>query len=319
MKNLVTGGAGFIGSFLCEELIERGEEVICFDNFWRGKRENIEHLEDNEDFTLVEGDIRDYKEVEEAVKGCDHIYHLAAVNGTKYFYEKPLLILETNINGTKNVLEAAERNGKPKVTFASSSEVYGEPKNVPTREDEECVLDNPTVTMRHSYSSSKMVGEYLCMAYHEKYDLPVSIIRYFNVYGPRLIGTSYGQVVSIFFNQALNDDPLTVYGDGEQTRSFTYVKDSVKGTIQVAKSDKANGEVLNLGRGKETTINQLAEKVIEISGKDVEKTYEPLPEGDCKRRCPEIKKVKKLTSWESTIDLEKGLNLTHDWFINNSP
>lgn len=314
MKALVTGGAGFIGSFLCEDLLERNYEVVCLDNFWRGKRENTNHLLEKENFKLIKGDIKNIEDIRKAAKGCDFIYHLGAINGTKYFYERPILVLETNITGTKNVLEVAKENNI-KVIFTSSSEVYGEPEKIPTPEDENCVLDNPTITQRHSYSTSKLVGEYLCLAYRDKFDISVSILRYFNVYGPRLIGTKYGQVVSIFFNQAMKDDDLTVYGDGTQTRSFTYVSDVTDATIEVGESDETNGEIYNVGRQKETTINELADEINSmVKSKKSEKVYEPLPKGDTNRRYPNIEKIKNTVNWEPKITLKEGLKITYEWF-----
>lgn len=315
MKALVTGGTGFIGSFLCEKLIEKGYDVICYDDLSRGSIENIKQLLKRERFELIKDDILNYKKLNHTVKKCDIIYHLAAINGTKYFYEKPSRIIDVNIIGTKNVLESARKNDISRIVFTSSSEVYGKPKKIPTSEGEECVFYNPVKTFRHSYSSSKIIGEYLCLSSYKNYNLPVTILRYFNIYGPRLIGTSYGQVVSIFFNQVLNGGPVTIHRDGNQTRSFTYVDEAVDGTVLAGESKKAIGEVFNLGQDKEVTINNLAKNIMEVCGKQVDIKYIDSPPGDCKRRNPDISKIKNILKWNYNINLIDGLKITYKWFI----
>jgi nucleoside-diphosphate-sugar epimerase len=250
-----------------------------------------------------------------AVKGVNLIYHLAAINGTRYFYEEPLLVTEVNVNGTLNILKAAHESGGVRVIFASSSEVYGEPSVIPTPEDVVTQFHSPSITLRHSYSASKFIGEILCLTYFEKYSLPVTIIRYFNVYGPRLIGTPYGQVVSIFINRVLNGYPPEIYGDGNQTRSFTYITDIIDGTIKVAESDTTIGSVLNMGIDRETTINELATKILDLCDmQDLKLRYlAPLP-GDCRRRCPNIDKIKRLIDWYPKVELVDGLKKTIEWF-----
>jgi len=314
MKVLITGGAGFIGSHLCDGLLERGHEVVCLDNLWRGKKENIEHNLSNDNFTFIEGDIRDKSTVENAVQGCDIAHHLAAINGTKYFYEEPLLITDVNINGTLNVLEACRNSNVKRVTFASSPEVYGEPDKIPTSEDGLCTFDNPIKTLRHSYATSKFLGDIMFLAYKEKFKVPVTIIRYFNIYGPRLIGTPYGQVVSIFVKSILEGKSPTIHGDGTQTRSFTYVSDAVEGTILASESDKCLGEAINLGIQEETSINDLADKVIKACGSDMKPVHTEALVGDCKRRCPDSSKAKNLLDWEARVTLEDGIQKTVEWF-----
>lgn len=315
MKCLVTGGAGFIGSSLCERLLNNGDEVVCFDNYWRGKKENIQHLYPNKRFGIVKGDIRDFNAVKQSMKGCEIVYHLAAINGTKYFYEKPLLVIDVNIKGTENVLKASLEAGVERVLFASSSEVYGEAQEIPIAENAMCNLDNPSTTLRHSYSASKFIGDVLCLSYHKKFGLPVTVIRYFNVYGPRLVGTAYGQVVSIFIKRVLEGKPPIIYGDGNQTRSLTYVTDSVEGTIQATQSKNGIGEVFNIGVEKETSINELAEIIIRLCGeKDLKPIYKKALPGDCKRRCPDATKARKICGWEPTVALEEGLKKTIEWF-----
>ncbi len=311
---LVTGGAGFIGSHLCEALLKQKYEVACFDNFFRGKEENVRHLLGRKDFTLIKGDIRDKKEVQKVVEDCDVVHHLAAINGTKYFYEEPILITDVNVQGTLNVLQAAMDSNVKKITFASSPEVYGLPNKIPTPEDADCIFDNPTKTLRHSYSTSKYLGDILCAAFHEKYGLPVTALRYFNIYGPRLIGTEYGQVVSIFIKKALEGKPIEIFGDGKQTRSFTYISDAVDATIWAQKKTKAEGEALNIGIQKETTINELANKVLKACKVKGKVEHKQGLVGDARRRCPDTKKTRKILGWGAKISLEKGLEKTVNWF-----
>ncbi|MBC7128511.1 MAG: GDP-mannose 4,6-dehydratase [Thermoplasmatales archaeon] len=314
MRALVTGGAGFIGSHLCEALLEKHQEVICLDNFWRGKKENIKHLLGNKNFKLVKGDINDKKILRSLLEDTDIIYHLAAINGTKYFYEQPLLVMKTNIYGTENILESALNGDIKRVVFASSSEIYGEAKEIPTPENAVCHLDNPVETFRHSYSGSKFIGELICLSYYKNYGLPITILRYFNTYGPRLIGTSYGQVVSIFINRILSGKNPIIYGDGNQTRSFTYIDDTVNATIVAAENKKTVGEVLNIGMDKEITINELSELIANLCDIKIKPIYEKEKKGDCRRRCPDISKARKILKWEPKTTLEEGLKITINWF-----
>ena len=318
MRVLVTGGAGFIGSHLCEGLIKKGHEVICYDNLWRGKIENIQHLISNKNFTFIKGDITNSEDVDNAVAGCDMVYHLAAINGTKYFYEKPIEIIKTNITGTQNVLESALKHNVKRFIFASTPEVYGEPNNIPTKEDDLCILDNPTVTLRHSYAGSKFIGDILSLAYSQIHSLPVTVVRYFNIYGPRLIGTPYGQVVSIFIKNSLEEKPILIHGEGSQTRSFTYIDDAIECTILAGESKKTIGETINIGIEKETTIIDLAKKVKQISNSKSEIIFTERNPGDSTRRCPNITKVKALLNWEPKIELEDGIKKTIDWFKKES-
>lgn len=313
-KVLVTGGTGFIGSHLCEALLEKGDSVVCFDNMFRGKEENIKAVKDNKNFELLEGDIRDLNQVKKAVEDCDIVHHLAAINGTKYFYEKPILIADVNINGTLNVLNACKEADVKRVTFASSPEVYGEAEKIPTPESAICRFDNPVKTLRHSYATSKYLGDVLSLAFKEKFNLPVTVLRYFNIYGPRLVGTEYGQVVSIFIKNALEGKSPVVHGDGEQTRSFTYIDDAIDATIKASESGKANGEALNIGMQKETTINELAQKVLKVCNSDLSIEHDEELAGDCKRRCPDTSKIKELIGWEAKTDLGTGLEKTVEWF-----
>ncbi len=313
-KVLVTGGAGFIGSHLCEALLKKGHEVVCFDNFFRGKKENIAHLINTKGFELVKGDIRNYAEVEKEVEKCDIVHHLAAINGTKYFYEEPILITDVNVAGTLNVLKAAMECNVRKITFASSPEVYGLPDKIPTPEEALCIFDNPTKTLRHSYSASKYLGDIMCLAFHEKYGLPVTVLRYFNIYGPRLIGTEYGQVVSIFMKNALEGKPIEIFGDGKQTRSFTYISDAVEATILSQNKEKAEGQALNIGMQKETSINELANKVLKTCKSKIKPVHKPALAGDARRRCPDSRKTRKILGWGAKISLDAGLKKTFEWF-----
>lgn len=316
-KILVTGGVGFIGSHLCEALLKKGHEVVCFDNFFRGKKENISHLIKDKNFELVEGDIRNFNEIKKATEKCDIVHHLAAINGTKYFYEEPILITDVNINGTLNVLKAALDSNVKRITFASSPEVYGLPKKIPTPEDEFCIFDNPVKTLRHSYSTSKYIGDILFSAFNQKHGLPTVVLRYFNIYGPRLIGTPYGQVVSIFIKNTLENKPIEIFGNGNQTRSFTYISDAVEATILAQEKKEAIGKTLNIGMQKETKINELAKKVLNLCDSKLKPIYKPALIGDARRRCPDTKNAKKILGWGAKTSLDLGLKETIEWFKEN--
>jgi UDP-glucose 4-epimerase len=321
VRALVTGGAGFLGSHLCNRLVDLGAEVLCFDNLSTGKIEYISKLLERPNFKFVKGDLLNLSEVKKIVKDVDVIYHLAAKVGVKHYVEDPIGVMTTNIYGTHNLLEAAVRRNVKRFLLASTSEVYGKNINVPLREDYERVLGPPS-TDRWSYSTSKSVDEHLCNAYFRKYKLPTVILRYFNIYGPRQESSDYGGVVSIFIRRVLENQPPLVHGDGKQTRSFTYVSDAVEGTIQAALREEAVGETINLGNPRETTINELAELIIKLAGKagklrpkhiPYEEFYGPWYE-DVPRRVPDISKAEKILGFKPKITLEEGLKKTIEWY-----
>jgi len=313
---IVTGGAGFIGSHLAEELLRQDKEVVCIDNLSRGRYENLESALKSKSLKFVKGDLTSKEFADSTIRDADLIYHLAAVNGTKYFYEKPRYVIETNFKTTENVLSAAAKNGIKKIVFSSTSEVYGLQSVFPTPETAQLIFDLPEVT-RWSYAVSKLCDEHLCYSYAKEFGISVSCLRIFNTYGPRLLGTPYGQVVSIFIKNVLSGNQIEIFGDGEQTRSFCYVSDTVDGMISSGNHTVNGTEVFNIGNEREISINRLAEMVISACGRsprDVKIMYLPSLEGDSLRRLPSLRKARKILNYEPRVGLEKGLKLTIDWF-----
>lgn len=316
MKALVTGGAGFIGSHLVDRLVAEGYRVTVLDDFSTGRRANLaQHLEGGP-VNLYERSVEDPRVVEEAVKDCDLVFHLAARVGVKYYVENPLEVIRVNVRGTEAVLEAAYRRGV-RVVLASTSEVYGKSKAMPLKEDGDRLLGSTTVD-RWCYATSKALDEHLCFAY-SRLGLPVVILRYFNIYGPRARGDAYGGVVSRFISQALGGSPLTVFGDGRQTRCFTYIDDAVEGTFRAALSPRATGQVINLGGGAEITINQLARQVRDLAGSPSPIVYRPYTHfygvsyEDTRRRVPDVTRAYRLLGFRARIPLSEGLRRTLDW------
>ena len=267
MKALITGGAGFIGSHLVEALLARGDKVWIIDDLSTGRFENIAHLEDNPGFNYVLDTILDGRVVSELTAKVDVVFHLAAAVGVAYIIDNPLKSLETNIKGTEIVLQAANE-GKKMVVIFSTSEIYGKANSQPCKEEDDRVLGTTTIT-RWGYSSSKAIDEFLALAYHREKKLPIRIVRCFNTCGPRQTG-QYGMVIPRFVKQALLDHPITVHGDGKQTRCFCDVSDAVRGVLGLVDESSANGEVFNLGSDEETSIEDLA--------KHDRKSYEQLLE-----------------------------------------
>lgn len=313
---LVTGGGGFIGSHLVDALMERGRVVTVVDNFTTGKPENLAAQLGRQAFRLVRGDVIDAALVDELISGADIVYHLAAAVGVKHIVEDPVGAVLTNVRGTENVLASAFRRGVP-VLVASSSEVYGKSPQAPFREDSERIL-GPTWVHRWSYSTAKAIDEHLAFAYAQS-GLQVSIVRYFNVYGPRIDERGYGTVVARFIAQALAGQPLTVHGDGAQTRSFTYVSDTVRGTILAAESPAARGTVLNIGSTEEVSIAELAALIRDILGssspiKHVSyESYYGSGFEDTRRRIPDVRRARDLLGFTATVGLREGLARTLEW------
>jgi len=310
MRVLITGGAGFIGSHLAEELLRQGEEVYVIDNLSTGRLENIRHLAANPRFHITIDTILDEKAVEELVSKCEVVFHLAAAVGVRLIIEKPVDTIETNILGTEIVLKAANKF-KRKVILTSTSEVYGKNSKVPFREDDDSVY-GPTTKSRWSYACSKAIDEFLALAYFHEKKLPVVIARLFNTIGPRQTGT-YGMVVPSFVQQALLSHLITVYGDGRQSRSFTYVTDVVSALIGLSEHPKAVGEVFNVGNGREVTINQLAILVKRMTNSKSRICHIPYETAfekgfeDMKRRVPDISKLSHLIGFKPKMSLEEGL------------
>jgi UDP-glucose 4-epimerase len=317
MRVLVTGGAGFIGSNLVDVLMEQGHEVTVIDNLSVGKASNIEHHLESDRFHFVNDSILNVGTLERLVRQTDLIYHLAAVVGVKYVVEDPLSAIITNVRGTENVLELAFKYWV-RAVVASSSEVYGKSTELPLREDSDRLL-GPTTVGRWSYSDAKAIDEYFALAYAKK-GLPATAVRYFNAYGPRLDPRGYGSVVARFISQALHGDSLTVYDDGAQTRCFTYVADTVKGTILAATEKDAVGQVFNVGSNRETTvlelaalIRQLADSTSEIVHVPYEAAYGPAFE-ETRRRVPDVGRAQEVLGFEAQTPLEEGLRWTLEWF-----
>lgn len=316
MKVLVTGGAGYVGSHLVDKLLATEHDVVVLDDFSLGKRENIQHNLSSPAFQMVEGSITEPGTVKKVMDGCEIVFHLAARVGIKYIVDDPLRGILTNVVGTETVLKEAYRRGA-RVLFASTSEVYGRSKAVPFREDGERLLGSTSVA-RWSYSSAKAIDEHLALAYARE-GLRVAIVRYFNSYGPRLDPVGYGSVVAKFITQALTGRPITVHSDGQQTRSFTFVDDTVEGTILAATMPAGEGQVFNVGNGREVKVLELAQMVKAITGSaspiehvDYSAVFGPNFE-DIPRRVPDVEKASRVLGFEAKVPLEKGLKVTIDW------
>jgi UDP-glucose 4-epimerase len=307
MKYLVTGGAGFIGSHLCDALIKRGDSVLVLDNLSTGNKKNIEHLLDNPMFTFTNGSILDVDIVDRAVASVDHVIHLAAAVGVFTIVDKPLESLTTNLRGTENILEAASKHQR-EVLIASSSEIYGKNGAGPLNEESDRIVGSP-LKSRWSYSEAKAIDESMAFFYYQERTLAVRIVRFFNTVGPRQVG-HYGMVVPRFVAAALNNDPLAVYGTGSQSRCFCHVYDAVAGLLAVIDSNATLGEVFNIGNDEEITIQDLATEVIELTNSKstiekvlYEKAYAPGFE-DMQRRVPDISKIKRTVGWSPKLSLE---------------
>ena len=306
MRVLITGGAGFVGSHLADAYLQRGEDVWVLDDLSTGCIENIEHLKGREKFHYVIDTVMNVPVLAECIDRCDIVIHLAAAVGVRLIVESPVNTIETNIKGTENVLTLANKK-KKRVLIASTSEVYGKGSRVPFREDDDLVL-GPTIKGRWSYACSKAIDEFLAIAYWKEKRLPVVIARLFNTVGPRQTGR-YGMVIPSFVRQALTGKPITVFGDGTQSRSFTYVSDVVGAMLRLMDSDQTVGQVYNIGNGKEITMMELARIVKEMTGSASEivlipydKAYEEGFE-DMPRRVPDISKIRKAIGYEPTLGI----------------
>ncbi|MFB6158475.1 MAG: UDP-glucuronic acid decarboxylase family protein [Candidatus Nanohalobium sp.] len=304
MRVLLTGGAGFIGSHLTEKLLEQGNEVIVVDDLSSGQASNIEHLKNREDFEFRDQDVLDDLEIDGEL---DYVLHFASRASPNDYQEHPIHTLRTNSEGTLKMLELADEHDA-KFMYSSTSEVYGNPEEHPQTEEYNGNV-NP-VGPRACYDEGKRFGEAAIVSYDMKHSIDYRIIRIFNTYGPRLRKED-GRVISNFLDQALNDRPLTVYGDGTQTRSFCYIDDLVNGIREAMDSEK--GEIFNLGNPDEYTILELAEKVQEVIETESEITHQELPEDDPEKRKPDISKAREKLGWEPEVSLEKGLKQTAEY------
>ncbi len=306
MKYFITGGSGFIGSHLAEKLVKLGNEVTVLDDLSTSKYDNLAKIK--RDITFFEGNILNNMLINKLVAESDFIIHLAAALGVLNIINKPLESLKTNIQGTEVVLEACEKFSKP-VLIASTSEIYGKNDKFPLNEEDDRIIGHP-LKSRWSYSEAKAVDESLAYFYYLEKKLPVRIVRFFNTVGPRQVG-HYGMVLPRFVSAALKNEPLSVYGSGDQIRCFCHVNDAVRALLLVMDSNKAVGEVFNVGNNQQTSIMELAKKVIQVTGSSstIEKiSYEKAyPEGfeDMQRRVPDISKIKKVLGWKPEINLDQ--------------
>ena len=306
MRYLITGGAGFIGSYLVEKLVLRGDQVTVVDNKSTGSISNLKAIRDKIEF--IEGDILDQSLMEDLVSKSDYAVHLAAVLGVFNIVNKPLQSLKTNIQGTENILEFADKFKKP-VLIASTSEVYGKNDKVPLNEEDDRIIGHP-LKSRWSYSEAKAVDESLAYFYYLENQLPIRIVRFFNTVGPRQVG-QYGMVVPRFVTAAIRNEPIQVYGSGDQIRCFCHVSDAIRALLLVIDSDKAIVQVFNIGNNHQISIMDLAKRVIEITGSksEVKKLpySEAYPKGfeDMQRRVPDISKIKQVLGWTPEINLDQ--------------
>ena len=310
MKALITGGAGFIGSHLAEALIAQGHDVTVIDDLSTGQVKNLAAVADSPRLRTHWASIVEEERLPEFVDESDVVYHLAAAVGVRLILERPVETIETNILGTDRVLRCAAKGGK-RVVIASTSEVYGKNENAPFKEDDDCVL-GPTVKSRWSYACSKAIDEFLALAYVRSAGLPAVVVRYFNTIGPRQVGR-YGMVVPRFVRQALKGEPITVYGDGEQSRSFTDVSDTVRATMALSMSAAAIGSVFNIGNGHEITVNDLAARVKTLTGSTSPIVHVPYEQAyeqgfeDTRRRVPDISKLRATIDFTPKFDLDSSL------------
>mgnify|MGYP001135413109 CR=1 FL=1 len=306
MKVFITGGAGFIGSFLAEQLLSEGHAVSILDDLTTGSIANIDHLIGTDGFSYRVGSVMDSPLVAEMVDRCDVTVHLAAAVGVRLIVERPVHTIETNVHGTEVILDAVGRKGKP-VLIASTSEVYGKSGSYPFSEDDDLVL-GPTLHSRWAYACSKALDEWLALAYARERSLPVTIVRFFNTVGPRQTGR-YGMVLPTFARQALRGEPITVYGNGEQSRCFGHVKDAVKAVSLLLNTPEAVGEVFNVGSDEEVSINQLAERVRAAAGSDSPIHHIPYEDAyaegfeDMRRRVPDVSKLERTIGYRPATPL----------------
>jgi len=317
MRALVTGGAGFIGSHLSEHLLHLGHEVTVVDDLSTGRMANIEQLLGRRDFRFVLDTVRNEQTMHLLIENCDLIFHLAAAVGVQLIVNDPVRTIETNIHGSEVVLAIANKFRK-KILLASTSEVYGKSENVPFREDDDTVW-GPTHFSRWSYACSKAIDEFLGLAYYQQYGLPVVIVRLFNTVGPRQVG-QYGMVLPRFVQWALKDEPLCVYGDGQQCRCFCHVDDVIGALTALMLTPQTNGQLFNIGSDEEISIEGLADRIIEMTGSKSQKkfmSYEEAygrPFDDMRRRIPALDKVRQAVGYEPKHDLNATIKSIIDYY-----
>jgi UDP-glucuronate decarboxylase len=306
---LITGGAGFLGSWICDVLVSQGAEVVCVDNLASGLKSNIAHLLDLKNFRFIEHDITEPIFLGEKL---DLVVHMASRASPFEFEHYPIEILKANTIGLMNSLETAKKN-QARLLYTSTSETYGNPLVVPTPESYYGNVN--AIGPRGCYDEAKRCGEAYVTAYKNQFGLDTRMARIFNTYGPRMrFDGIYGRAIPRFIDQALNDRPITVFGDGSQTRSFTYLTDQIEGLLKLATVEEANGSVVNIGNDKETTILEMAKMVLEITGSRSDITFHPLPKDDPLRRKPVITRAKDILGWQPKVPLQDGLARTIEWY-----
>lgn len=308
MKILITGGAGFVGSHLCDQYVKNGDTVLCLDNFMNGSLTNIRHLLNHRNFKLIQGDIRDYDLIEKIMRDVDAVFHLAAQIHVDRSIIEPKLTYDINVLGTQNILEIARMYDVDKVVHASTSEVYGSAEYIPM--DEKHPLNSP-----HPYGASKIAADRMCYAYIETYGMNICIMRPFNLYGPRQKDSGYGGAISIFTKRVLSDVPPIIYGTGEQARDYTFVDDIVRAYDLILKHPTPIREPVNFGTGIDIKINDLAMKIIHLCGKDMTPVHVEGRPGEVERLIADITKAKKL-GWKPKFSLTDGLKSYIDWYKN---
>jgi UDP-glucose 4-epimerase len=317
MKALITGGAGFIGSHLAERLLKNGHKVAVIDNLSTGSLKNIDSFKGNGQFDFVQGDICDVGLMEKLVDQSDIVFHLAAAVGVNLIAEDPVHTIETNIGGTEVVLDAANKFGR-KILIASSSEVYGKSEAIPFAEEDDIVLGSTSLP-RWSYACSKAIDEFLGLAFYQQYGLEVVICRFFNTIGPRQTG-QYGMVVPRFVEWALKNEPILIYGTGQQRRCFGYIDDIIEGIIGLAECSETVGRVYNIGSTEEITIEALADRIIRLAESNSKKKFISYEEAygkaidDMMRRVPDTSRIKKIIGWEHKTGLDEMLGLIIESF-----
>jgi UDP-glucose 4-epimerase len=308
-KVIITGGSGFIGSNLSEELVKRGYEVIVIDNLATGRIENIESFKSSKNFSFVKGSINDLEILKKHFEGAYCVFHQAAIPSVQRSVENPIASNQANVDGTLNVLVAAKDCNVKKVMYASSSSVYGDTPILPKQEN---MAQNP----KSPYAVSKLAGEQYCRAFSNVYGLKTTCLRYFNVFGPRQDPKShYAAIIPILINKAINGERPAIYGDGNQTRDFTFVKDVVKANILAMESDSEG--IFNIACNRRTSLNQLIEKISSITGKKIDPMYTDTRKGDVKDSLADITLARKHLGYEPDYDIDKGLELTIKWFQKN--
>ena len=307
VKTLVTGGAGFIGSHLVDRLMKEGYEVVVLDDFSGGKVENIQHHLDDQSFHLVKGDVRNLEDVRKAVRDVDAVFHLAAIVNVPLSIEDPLLVNDVNVRGTLNLLEASLKENIERFIYFSSCAVYGEASYLPINEEHPIMPLSP-------YGISKFTAEYHCRIFHKIHGLEAICLRFFNVYGPRQSEGPYSGVITRFISRLRQGETPIIYGDGEQTRDFIHVKDAVEANMLVLQSPRCSGEVINIGTGKPTTINNLANILIEFSGRaSIKPVYKAHRKGDIRNSYADISKAEKMLEYKPRITLREGVRkLLHE-------